>query len=47
MRVCALVVEGRGYSLVAVRGLLIAVSSPVVECRLWDARASVVEAAGL
>ena len=43
----SLVVASRGYSLVAVRGLLIAVASVVAEQRLYSAQASPVAAHGL
>ena len=42
-----LVVVNRGYSLVAVSGLLIAVASLAMEHRLWGAWASVAVAHGL
>ena len=42
----SLVVASKGYSMVAVCGLLTAVIS-LVEHRLWDARASVIVACGL
>ena len=42
-----LVVASRDYCVTAVRGLLIAVASPVVECGLWAVWASVVAALGL
>ena len=41
-----LVVASRGYSLVAVSGLLFAVASVAVEHGLWGAQASVVAAPG-
>ena len=43
----SLVLETRGYSLVGVCRLLIAVISPVAEHRLWGSQASVVVAHGL
>ena len=43
----SLVAESRGYSLVAVHRLLIAVTSVAAEHRLYSARASVVGAPGL
>ena len=43
----SLVAASRGYSLVAVRGLLIAAASLVAEHRLWGTRASAAEAPGL
>ena len=43
----SLVLVNRGYSLFAVRGLLIAEASLVMEHRLWGTRASVVLAPGL
>ena len=43
----SLIVEGRGYSLVGVHGLLITVASLVAERRCWGTRSSVVVADGL
>ena len=43
----SLIVEGRGYSLVGVHGLLITVASLVVEHRCWGTQSSVVVADGL
>ena len=45
--VFSLVAASRGYSLVAVIGLLMALTSLVVECRLLGAWVSVVAACGL
>ena len=43
----SLVAESRGYSLVAVHRLLVAVTSVAAEHRLYSAHASVVGALGL
>ena len=43
----SLVAAGRGYSLLAVHGLLTAAASLVAECRLQDTQASVIAVPGL